>query len=50
MIARSVLIVVSAAILSACGVDGPPVPPSEAQAQNSGVTVSGSVAVGVSGG
>jgi len=38
--------------LSACGVDGPPVPPPDApqEERRSGVTISGSVDVGVTGG
>ncbi|SFI91434.1 argininosuccinate lyase [Jannaschia pohangensis] len=35
------------ALLSACGVDGEPVPPSEAR-QQTGLSVSGTVEVGVS--
>ncbi|WP_167766944.1 hypothetical protein [Jannaschia formosa] len=38
-------------LLGACGVDGPPVPPSEVEeeARRSGVTVTGSAEIGVSG-
>lgn len=39
--------------LSACGVDGPPVPPPdepEEEERRSGITISGSVGVGVTGG
>lgn len=37
-------------LLAACGVDGPPVPPSEAEAApaSPGVTLSGSAEIGVS--
>ena len=38
--------------LSACGVDGPPVPPPDEpeEERRSGITISGSVGVGVTGG
>ena len=35
--------------LAACGVDGDPVPPSEADAVEPGISLSGSVDIGVSG-
>ena len=40
-----------ALVLSACGVDGPPVPPSQARedARAPAVTISGSVGIGVGG-
>jgi hypothetical protein len=38
-------------LLSACGVDGPPIPPEpKDERPRSGLTVSGTVGVGVSGG
>lgn len=43
---RSLLLLASLVGLAACGVDGEPVPP----APESGLSVSGSVRVGVSGG
>ncbi len=36
-------------ILAACGIDGDPVPPSEAKATETGIHLSGSVGIGVSG-
>ncbi|MCZ8334497.1 MAG: hypothetical protein O9328_09565 [Rhodobacteraceae bacterium] len=46
------LALASLALLAACGADGPPVPPSQAaaQAQASGVSISGQAQIGIVGG
>ena len=43
---KAVLLALLGGVLAACGVDGPPVPP---EPKTSGVSVSGTVEVGVSG-
>lgn len=44
---KSILALLSGLFLAGCGVDGPPVPP---EPKTTGVTVSGTVEVGVVGG
>jgi len=51
---RRALLAAALPLLAACGVDGPPVPPppkpAEEPERRGGITVSGSVGVGVAGG
>lgn len=48
---RATLLALTLALLSACGVDGPPQPPEdEPERPRGGITLSGEVGFGVSGG